>query len=176
MRSVLAPEPDGPVETVGEAGGLSAAVALASFCEADVVPRSVACVRLERFVAHRPELVVAVTFEMSGALSGPLSVLFRHDVATQLAARHLHDVEQGTFPLSPLAEEVLVELGEITADAYVSGVTTTMDDSVTLSIPDLKIGAGQDVLPFALKGVHRGRVIVAPLVVDGCEIVVVHGI
>jgi hypothetical protein len=90
--------------------------------------------------------------------------------------RQIHDGEQGPFPLSPIAEEILVEVAEVAADAYVDGVTATMDDTVTLSIPDLRIGIGTDVLPTVLQGVHLNRVILAPLLVDGCEVAIVHSI
>jgi chemotaxis protein CheY-P-specific phosphatase CheC len=176
VRSILAPEPEGPVETVGEAGSLSAASALADYCHADVVARPVACLRVEQFVVRRPGTVVAVSFTMLGELTGPLVVLFAADAASRLAGRSLDDPEQVGFPLSPLAEEVLVEIAKVVADAYVDGVTSTMDDSVTLAIPDLRIGPGAEVLPEMLKGVHLNRIILAPLVVDGCELVIVHGI
>lgn len=176
MRSILAPEPEGPVETVGEAGSLSAASALADYCQADVVARPVACLRVEQFVARRQGSVVAISFTMLGELAGPLVVLFSAEAASRVAGRVLKDPEQGQFPLSPLAEEVLVEVAEVAADAYVDGVTSAMDDTVTLAIPDLRIGAGADVLPLVLKDVHMSRIILAPLVVDGCEVAIVHGI
>lgn len=153
------------LKEIGSIGGGNAATALSSMLNAKV-NMSLPKVEILDFnealvnVGDPEEVVAAILVEMSGELSGIMLFILTKEFSDEILFRMLGKTNADFFELEEIDSSVLMEIGNIVISSYITAMSSLVNMSVELSVPQLAVNmlGGIMSVPIAMMGQHSDRI------------------
>lgn len=153
------------LKEIGSIGGGNAATALSSMLNAKV-NMSLPKVEILDFnealsnVGDPEEVVAAILVEMSGELGGIMLFILTKQFSDEILFRMLGKTESNFFELEEIDSSVLMEIGNIVISSYITAMSSLVNMSVELSVPQLAVNmlGGIMSVPIAMMGQHSDRI------------------
>lgn len=153
------------LKEIGSIGGGNAATALSSMLSAKV-NMSLPKVEILDFnqalvnVGDPEEVVAAILVEMSGELSGIMLFILTKEFSDEILFRMLGKTGADFFELNEIDSSVLMEIGNIVISSYITAMSSLVNMSVELSVPQLAVNmlGGIMSVPIAMMGQHSDRI------------------
>ncbi len=153
------------LKEIGSIGGGNAATALSSMLNAKV-NMSLPKVEILDFnealvnVGDPEEVVAAILVEMSGELGGIMLFILTKEFSDEILFRMLGKTNADFFELGEIDSSVLMEIGNIVISSYITAMSSLVNMSVELSVPQLAVNmlGGIMSVPIAMMGQHSDRI------------------
>jgi len=153
------------LKEIGSIGGGNAATALSSMLNTKV-NMSLPKVEILDFnealnnVGDPEEVVAAILVEMSGELGGIMLFILTKQFSDEILFRMLGKTESNFFELEEIDSSVLMEIGNIVISSYITAMSSLVNMSVELSVPQLAVNmlGGIMSVPIAMMGQHSDRI------------------
>lgn len=155
------------LKEIGSIGGGNAATALSSMLNAKVA-MAIPQVEIVGFnealnsLGDPEELVAGIFVEMSGELSGVMLFLLSQECADEILLRMLGKTNPDFLSLQEqeIDSSVLIEIGNIVISSYITAMSSLVNISVELSVPQLAVNmlGGIMSLPIAMMGQQSDRI------------------
>ncbi len=153
------------LKEIGSIGGGNAATALSSMLNAKV-NMSLPKVEILDFnealnnVGDPEEVVAAILVEMSGELGGIMLFILTKQFSDEILFRMLGKTQADFFELEEIDSSVLMEIGNIVISSYITAMSSLVNMSVDLSVPQLAVNmlGGIMSVPIAMMGQHSDRI------------------
>ena len=153
------------LKEIGSIGGGNAATALSSMLNAKV-NMSLPKVEILDFnealnnVGDPEEVVAAILVEMSGELGGIMLFILTRQFSDEILFRMLGKTQADFFELEEIDSSVLMEIGNIVISSYITAMSSLVNMSVDLSVPQLAVNmlGGIMSVPIAMMGQHSDRI------------------